>query len=481
MVLPIVTTEYGQLRGVDIAPGVSAFLGIPYAAPPVGPLRWRPPEPPAAWPGVRNADAFGPDPIQPVGTRVSRAPGMAEDCLYLNVWAPGEYREGGWPVMVWSCGGAFTTGGGAFVEEDPARLAAKGAVVVSFNIRLGIYGFFAHPGLSAESPHGSSGNYGLYDQAAALAWVRDNIAAFNGDASKLTFFGESAGAAAGMLLLASPVVEKPFDRAILQSPGSFSSLLPLAEAERHGAALGDDIAALRDIPAVELPERAKQLPATRPSLWLARPMRPICDGWLIPSVNPFAGAFDPVPIIVGTNDDEGRFFGPRMGVKTIEDFREMIRGIFGERTEEALNRYPVDSDEDVPAMFSTAFGDRAFNYPVDDLARTFARRGAAVYRYVYSYRHGNTNRPPTHSEETGVLLDNLPHIRAEDAQMADIMARYWIAFAETGEPNDSGLLDWPVYNPATDLYLQLNVPLTVGAGWRADQVRFLANSIAEPA
>lgn len=477
---PVAETYHGLLRGVSVSPEVWGYFGIPYAAAPVGPLRWRPPEEPLAWSGVREAVAFGADPIQPVGMRTSRAPSMSEDCLYLNIWTPKDRREGGWPVLIWSCGGAFTMGSGAFVEEDPAKLAARGAVVVSFNVRLNIFGFLAHPALSAESPHGSSGNYGLLDQAAAFRWVRNNIQGFNGDNQRVTFFGQSAGSTMGMLLLSSPIVEQPYDRAIFQSPGSYSALLPLEEAERHGAPLGLSAEDLRHIPADRLVEKAAKLPAARSSLWLARPVRPIADGWVIRSQTPMSvGNFDAVPAIIGINEDEGRFFGPRMGVRTVGDFENFVRAVFGDNANKALQHYPVATDGDVPAMFSTVYGDRGFSYPIDQLARAFSRSGQAVYRYVYSYRQGDTDKPPTHSEEAAVLMDNLPHVRAEDAAMADMMARYWINFAETGNPNASGLAEWPTYDEGTHSYLRLDVPPSIGSRWRSDHVAFVAKEKAD--
>jgi para-nitrobenzyl esterase len=473
----IVGTKYGWLRGISVATDVWGFLGIPYAAPPVGPLRWRPPANPSAWSGVREAATFGPDPMQGPGNgkRVSRASSMSEDCLYLNIWVPKQHRAGGWPVFVWSGGGAFTTGGGAFVEEDPSRLAAKGAVVVSFNCRLNIFGFFAHAGLSAESPHGSSGNYGLLDHAAVFKWVRENIGGFNGNSNRITFLAESAGATAGLLLLTSPLEQNLFDRAILLSPGAFSSLLPLEGAECHGAVLGDTVEEMRNIPAVELLERAKRLPASGSSLWAARPMRPIVDGWLLVRSNAFDTAkFKSLPAIIGNNEAEGRFFMRRMSIETTEDYVRFIHDSFGNRADEALARYPVTSDADVATMFSAAYGDRAFTYPIDRLIRAFARREHKIYRYVYTYRYGNTTKPATHSEEVGIMMNTQPHVRPEDGEMADIMARYWIAFAETGNPNTPGLPEWPEYAEANNQYLNLDVPLSVGSNWRSAQIGFIA-------
>jgi para-nitrobenzyl esterase len=368
-------------------------------------------------------------------------------------------------------------GSGAFVEEDPAKLAARGAVVVTFNIRLNIFGFLAHPALSAESPHASSGNYGLLDQAAAFAWVRRNIESFGGDPDRVTFFGQSAGATLGMLLLSSPIVDRPYDRAIFQSPGSFSALLPLEEAERHGAPLGATADEIRSIEAGQLLDRAKQLPAVPPSLWLARPLRPIADGWVIPSTEPMAsGHFPPLPAIIGINEDEGSFFGPRMNVRTTDDFVRFLTRIFGENSTSALERYPVKSDEDVPAMFSAVYGDRGFTYPIEALARAFVDGGADIYRYVYTYRHGALGRPPTHADEIGVLLDNLPHMRAEDAAMAEQMASYWLAFAATGDPNHAGATEWPRLDDATDRILRLDCPPALESRWRSEFARFVAEN-----
>ena len=476
---PLVTTRYGRLRGTGVTSQVSGFFGIPYAAPPVGQLRWSPPAEAEPWLGVRDAIQFGPDPIQPQGIRLSRAPRMSEDCLYLNVWTPNERREGGWPVLVWSCGGAFTTGGGAFVEEDPTRLAARGAVVVSFNVRLNIFGFFAHPSLSAESPHGSSGNYGLLDEAAAFAWIRNNIEAFGGDSSNLTFFGESAGATIATLLLSSPIVHEPYDRAILMSPGSFSALLPLSEAEQHGAGLGNRADEMRAIPAEQLLERAKSLPSVRPSLWLARPLRPIADGWVIRSTTPLApGNFRPVPAIVGTNEDEGRFFGPRMAINSVDDYRNFLGEIFGDRAREAQVRYPVKSDADVAEMFAAVYSDRGFNYPVDRLLRAFVQSGVDIYRYLYAYRPGSTDRPPTHSEQTAVLLGNLRDPTPTDVSMSDIMAGYCLSFARSGDPNNANLEHWPRYSETTEGFLKLDFPPSAGSRWRSDYVDFMAKKAA---
>ncbi len=476
----VVRTERGPVEGVSATAEVLGFFGIPYAAPPVGSLRWQAPVEPQSWTDNRSASKFGPDPVQPTGIRVSRAPRMSEDCLYINVWAPKDRRQSAWPVMVWACGGAFTTGSGAFAEEDPARLAARGAVVVSFNVRLGLFGFLAHPGLSAESAQGSSGNYGLLDQAAALRWVRDNIHAFNGDSDRITFFGQSAGATLGMLLLSSPIVNQPYDRAIFQSPGSFSKLLSLEMAEQHGAGLGDDVDALRSLSTAGLLEHAKTLPPAKPCLWLARPLRPIVDGWLITSDEPMAsGNFAAVPAIIGTNEDEGGFFGPRMGIKTVEDYGKFVHEIFGRNTDQALEYYPVETDGDVPSRFSAVYADRGFNFPISQLVKAFAQSGKPVFRYVYSYRPSGRDAAPTHAEEASVLMDTLPERSARDAVMSELMARFWISFADTGQPAGPALPSWPPYSETQQEYLKLDLPPAAHSGWREDLVAFVEEAHAD--
>src|SRR4051812_33487240 len=302
----VVDAPCGTLRGA-VSAGVAAFKGIPYAAPPVGPLRWCPPEAPPRWSGVRDALAFGPDFPQAANPRL-RAPRQDEDCLHVNVWAPVDSAPGSLPVMVWFHGGGFTAGSGSDARSDGALLAARGVVVVSFNYRSGLFGFFAHPALSAESAHRTSGNYGLLDQMAALRWVADNIAAFGGDPSRVCAFGVSAGSASISLLLASPAAQGLFHSAILHSPGAGRPLATLAEAEAAGMRLGRDLQQLRALGARELFEQTAQLnPAVR-GLTTPRVLRPIQDGWLLPNDERAvfkSGRIRPMPLMVGSNADEG--------------------------------------------------------------------------------------------------------------------------------------------------------------------------------
>ncbi len=469
-------TSAGALRGVRLGDGLVGFRGVPYAAPPVGRLRWRPPAPVEQWPGVRDATVFGADAVQVPGVRRSRAPGMSEDCLFLNVWAPAARRESGWPVIVWSGGGAFSTGGGAFAEEDPARLAARGAVVVTFNARLGIFGFLAHEALTAESPVGSSGNYGLMDCAAVLRWVRENAGAFGGDPGRVTYMAESSGAAAGLLLLTAPLERGLFDRAVLLSPGSVTPLLPLAAAERSAVRLGGTADELRAVPAETLLGRTRDLAAAPSNLSVARPLRPIVDGWLITSDQGLLeGDADCPAVIIGTNEDEGRFFTRRMALASPHDYERYLSETFGPRADEARAWYPLTPGSDVAAPVAQAYGDVSINHPADRILHAVARRQPQTFRLVYTYRHEGTDEPPTHSEEAATFLDSRLTSGGADAEVADLATRYLLAFAERGDPNGPGLVAWPPFDGDRERYLQLDRTPTAGSRWRGDHMRFLSD------
>ncbi|MDB5897135.1 MAG: hypothetical protein JWP41_737, partial [Ramlibacter sp.] len=270
----------GALRGRRSGAG-GVFLGVPFAAPPTGELRWRPPHPAASWTGVRDALAFSPDFPQPPGFPV-RGPSQSEDALHLNIWTPQCEPGARLPVMVWVFGGGFSAGSGSDATTDGERLAAEGVVVVSINYRVGLFGFLAHPALSQESGHGVSGNYGLLDQMAAFAWIREHIAAFGGDPARITAFGVSAGSASLSLLLTALAARGLFDQAILQSPGAGRPLANLPEAEQAGRALGDDLQALRALSADEILARTGLLAPKVRGLTSPRILRPIRDGRLLP-------------------------------------------------------------------------------------------------------------------------------------------------------------------------------------------------------
>jgi para-nitrobenzyl esterase len=475
-------TSYGDVAGTG--GDVRAYRGIPFAAPPVGPLRWRPPQPVVPWTGVRDGSAFGDDPMQIVEPRrASRAPGVSEDCLTLNVWAPAAVPAGGAPVLVWFDGGGFTAGTGARASTDGARFARNGVVVVTVNYRVGVFGYLAHPLLTAESPHHSSGNYGLLDQLAALRWVREEIAAFGGDPARVTAFGESAGGASVALLLTAPPARGLVDRVILESPGSFRPLCPLADAERAGAVIGDDLATMRAIPAADLLAlNAKINPAVR-GLTIPRPLRPIIDGWVIDRDEPEAfasGAFTPLPAIVGSNANEGGFFAGGIPVTTVEQLRAYLAANFPGAGDAVWSLYGTERDDEVPQKVADVFGDAQFSYGARALARAIAARQPHTYRYVFLHAGAQTQPQPVHADEIPYVFGN-GEFGAPDREISDAMMAAWINFAATGDPNGPGAPAWAPYDPARDNALALRAGFAEVTGWRAHSLSFFERYFAERA
>jgi para-nitrobenzyl esterase len=478
----IVHTANGDVAGTGGA--VRAFRGIPFAAPPVGALRWRPPQPVVPWTGVHDGSAFGADPMQIVEPRrASRAPGVSEDCLTLNVWAPAAVPAGGAPVLVWFDGGGFTAGSGARASTDGERLARLGAVVVTVNYRVGVFGYLAHPLLTAESAHGSSGNYGLLDQLAALRWVREEIAAFGGDPARVTAFGESAGGASVALLLVSPLARGLVDRVIMESPGSFRPLCPLADAERAGSVVGDDLETMRAIPAVALLAlNAKINPAVR-GLTIPRPLRPIIDGWVIDRDEPEAfhtGAFAPLPAIVGTNANEGGFFAPGIPVTTVDQLRAYLATNFPGAGDAVWSLYGTERDAEVPDRVADVFGDAQFSYGARALAQSLAACQPKTFRYVFAHAGTQTQPRPVHADEIPYVFGTGVFGEA-DRIVSDAMMAAWVNFAATGDPNGPGAPVWAPYDPARDNALTFGAGFVEQTMWRARSLSFFERYYAERA
>jgi para-nitrobenzyl esterase len=464
----------GEISGTGT--DVRVYRGIPYAAPPVGPLRWRPPQPVAPWSGVHDGSRFGYDPMQlDEPPRGSLAPGTSEDCLCLNVWAPAKVPAAGAPVLVWFDGGGFVAGTGAKARTDGERFARLGAVLVTVNYRVGVFGFLAHPALTAESPQNASGNYGFLDAIAALQWVRDNIAAFGGDPKRVTAFGESAGGAVAALLLISPLARGRFDQVILQSAGSFRPLCPLADAETAGRVVGDDLTAMRAIPANELlAMNAKINPAVR-GLTIPRPLRPIIDGWSIDrdEVDAFrAGAFAHVPTIVGSNANEGGWFTANIPVKTTDTLREYVAQNFGEDFAEAWTHYGASADSDVVRAVGDAFGDAQFSYGARSLAREIVKRQPKTFRYLFTHAGAHTSDPPVHSDDITYVFGT-GTFDARDRRVSDAMMAAWVNFAATGDPNGAGAPHWAPYDANRDNYLTFGADFAEGTLWRAGPLGFI--------
>ena len=458
-----IRTDKGLVAGIA---GTSAdgrvFRGIPFAAPPVGQLRWREPQPAVAWEGVRKAGQFGPRCMQPAGDVGGRqsseggAQSMSEACLYLNVWTAAGTATERRPVIVWSHGGAFTIGAGSMPGYDGEALARKGVVVVTYNYRLGALGFLAHPELTKESKGKASGNYGMMDFVAALEWVQKNIAAFGGDPSRVTIMGQSAGGRLAQYVVASPRVAGLFRRAIVQS-GALVFILPLAtlsESERAGqdAAMKLGAASLAALRAKSAEEIQKGIP-TPPA---------ILDGWYLteePIVTLAAGHHKDVDLLIGSNQDEGTFpylAAQRFGllIATAQAFKARARDRFGSASDAFLKLYPAGSDAQAMASNLAAFRDEAA-WNERFWAAAQARRGKGK-AYLYYFTHeppvapGQPNRGATHGAEIPYAFNNPRPLWTDiDRRLADTMSSYWVNFAATGDPNGHGLPQWPAFVPGS--------------------------------
>lgn len=449
---PEVSISSGKLAGSQgIRHGdVRIFKGIPYAAPPAGSLRWRPPQDPAPWQGVRAASEFGHECMQqpyPQGSLYFRpAKPMSEDCLFLNVWSAAKDASERRPVMVWIHGGAYTRGSGANSVYDGESFAHKGVVLVTINYRLGVFGFLSHPQLTKESDVKSSGNYALLDMVKALEWVKKNIAAFGGDPQRVTIFGESAGSSAVNFLQASPLAKGLFHRAIGESGANFgyARAVPLSANEQEGAKLGESIADLRARPAADL-------------LKSTGSFRPCVDKWFLPDTvgNIFAkGKQNDVPVIAGYNADEGTALAPWTG--NAEYFRGMVQQRFPDYAVALLDLYPAKTEEQAAQSYYASFRDQGMGWQMRTWARAMKSGKSPAYLYYF------TRVPPGpmfkklgafHAAEIPYVFGNLnPDRQWEDSDhaLSAAMQDYWIRFATTGDPNTNGLPQWPKYDAKKD-------------------------------
>jgi para-nitrobenzyl esterase len=441
---PALSTPSGELQGIE-RQGVVAYLGVPYAAPPVGNLRWRPPQALPRWQGVRLADHFGDECLQRLGPR-ARGQAVSEDCLYLNVWAPARRSSRKLPVMVWIHGGGFVVGSASQPPYRGADLARRGVVVVTLNYRLGLFGFFAHPALLAESPAGPIGNYGLLDQIAALKWVKRNIAAFGGNPADVTFFGQSAGGASVTDLLTSPLARGLFERAIIESGvfGTPTTTLAQAEASAESDAKSwnlahPDAAQLRALPASEVLGKGPPL-AVRAG--------PMIDGKVIPRdvmAAYEAGDLIHVPLIIGSNSYEAGFF-PQMA-------RGLAKRYAPEwpQVEKVFDGYGTHRTALVEGELAT---DMLITAPTWKVARAAARAGLPTYLYYFDYlRPSERGRVPgpIHMDEVYAVFDHMglveKHPDAGTRRIVRQMQSRWIRFARTGRPalRRSG---WPPVRPS---------------------------------
>ena len=454
------------------------FRGIPFAAPPVGDLRWKAPQPVQSWPGVRPGDKFGPRCMQRAmfGDMEFRSNGMGEDCLYLNVWTPARSGEERLPVLVYFYGGGYRAGDGSEPRYDGASMAGKGIVAVTVNYRLGVFGFLAHPELSQEAPYHASGNYGLLDQNAALRWVQANIAAFGGDPKRVTIAGESAGSISVSAQVASPLSKDLIAGAIMESGSLIGSMTPrpLSEAEPEGVkfatgAGATSIAALRAMTAEQVLELTAKPDSPR--------FGPVTDGYLLPKEVAAildAGEQARVPLLGGSNSEEQSARGLlRQDEPTPENYAKAVKALYGDRAEEVLKLYPGSTTEEVLDSAMALAGDRFIGFSTWRFMEGHRKTGGKpVYRYYYCppaaevprrlsrapgrHRGAAPAAPPpprgaAHSAEIEYAMGNLAtntHFEwgAADHKLSEVMQGYFANFIKTGNPNGPGLPSWPAYD-----------------------------------
>jgi para-nitrobenzyl esterase len=490
-------------------PSVRVFKGIPFAAPPLSENRWRAPQPVAKWEGVRKADAFGAPciagaPAQGRGGRgggaaqappapagPAREPARSEDCLYANVWTSANNANDRRPVMVWIYGGGFTGGSGGLAWYDGENLAAKGPVIVTFNYRLGALGFFAHPDLAKESGRNASGNYGMMDAIAMLQWVKKNISAFGGDPNNVTVAGESAGAIMVGALVGSPQAKGLFHRAIAESGGwmglTMARMTPSAQAQENGAkavtALGvKSMAELRAKPLAELTGLS--------SAGL------VVDGYIIPedlSLTFMNGKQNAVDVLAGSNKDEANFGicgataglvgrGGGRGGLTLDAFKTNAQRRFGDAAGDYAKLYGVSSDSETQPAAHIACADE-INWNMRQWSAAQAKMGKKAYTYFFT-RIPTLNGQPspqgaTHTAEISYAFNN-PKGQATqtwddvDTKLGDAMSSYWVNFITKGDPNGTGLPNWPQFRDMTSKVMVLGDTPQAEATPPAEKLKFFA-------
>ncbi len=460
--------ENGVIEGIISPDGeVRTFKGIPFAAPPVGELRWKPPQPVKSWEGVRPAIDFAARPMQTrvFDDMVFKDPGPSEDCLYLNLWMPERPKAKKLPVMVWIYGGGFVAGSTSEPRQDGGMLCKKDVLVVTVGYRLGVFGFLALPELSKESGYNASGNYGLMDQIAALQWVQRNIATFGGDPDNVTIFGESAGSFSVSALMASPLARGLFHKAIGQSGAFLGQTLParpLREAEQQGAEfvrrmLGtDSVAELRQKSAEDVLAAAAQ-PGNP---WFS----PIIDGHVLPEAPASiyaAGKQAHVPLLAGWNRDEGHYRGVFRELEpTVANFRQRASERFGARAEQFLKVYRADSDAEAKRAAQDLSGDEFIGFGTWKWLEVHRQTagGVPVYRYRFDQTLPLAKDAPADAEEVAPHAADIEFVfralwtrdlpwRDEHRAMSQLMSDYWTNFAKNGDPNGPGLPAWPRYTP----------------------------------
>jgi len=458
---PTVKIDSGKLAGTE-KDGMMSFLGIPYVAPPTGELRWRAPQPVKAWQGTRAATAFGP--VCPQIAAWVKMP-QSEDCLTLNVWAPARKAAKPYPVIVWIHGGALMNGHGSEWGPDGGKsIVQKGVIFVSINYRLGVFGFFAHPELAAESPDHAAGNQGFRDQIAALQWVRRNIAAFGGDPDRVTIAGESAGGSSVSALTVSPLAKGLFQRAIAES-GVFSAMPPKEMAEKSGVELGEALKAphlgdLRKVSVDDLLQKGRAMPDLDGMVFAEQPQQSFA-----------AGHQNKVPLLLGWNADEGMDLAPdTFGTKDIAaaNYESRLQRVFGPQIPPfVLTLYPGKTDaqalESAQRLVSDMIGLRHFAWAT--MQQITHTQPVYLYFYVHTPAAPSADQPcyygckAGHTAEIrfayGQLWRETRVWNQDDLALQERMLGYWTNFAKTGNPNGEAGPSWPIFDGTPDTVQRL--------------------------
>ncbi len=499
----VVKIDSGLVSGSGTS--VRSYKGIPFAAPPVGDLRWKPPQPVQPWKGIRVSKSFPTNCPQ-----FQFLPGaQSEDCLGLNVWTPARSASEKLPVMVWIHGGGFAIGASSQSAYDGEPLAAQGVVVVSLNYRLGIFGFFAHPELSKESPRGVSGNYGLLDMVAGLEWVKRNVGAFGGDPNNVTIFGESAGGTAVCLLMVMPQAQGLFQKVIAESAwGMFNPISHLKESwygriplEKYGETLGS-LTSLRAKSMTDIIKMVGPPDMAGDKAARGEDYVPAVDGVVLPD-DPArlfsSGKFAHVALIAGTNADEGTLFGGPP-VHSLAQFRTFATKTFGDKTAGLLAVYPAPTDADAYPAATLAQGDYEFLAGTRSVLRAVSKGQNKAFQYQFTRVNGVGRRIKWgcfHASEVPYVFGTLPDsvygtsammlgdfsVDADtyndvDKHLSKVMGQAWVRFAKTGDPNGPGLTLWPAFKEGNESYLEFGDSIAAKTALHRKQLDFLTDFTA---
>nr|WP_319376137.1 carboxylesterase family protein [uncultured Methanoregula sp.] len=474
----VVKTDAGYVSGIN-QDGIRVYHGIPFAAPPTGDLRWRPPAPVQPWEGVKQAKEYSaicPEAVKATPSPGSQPQNMSEDCLYLNVWTPAKNASEKLPVMVFFYGGGFTGVAGSMPAYNGTTLAEKGVIVVTPNYRLGALGFLAHPQLDNESPYHASGNYGILDQQAALKWVQNNIAAFGGDPSRVTIFGQSAGAESNYVHLVSPLSQGLYRQVIVES-GPFwahGTIINATHSKEYAESFGtqyaqslgysgpDAIARMRTLSPETL---INATPSSPSSFWSTHTVmfEPNVDGWVLPDTldNLFLNHKEnPVPLMVGNNAGDGTTLAANANM-SVPEYISFLKSRFGNNADTVFKKYPANSTAEVQLRLAQMMTDNDFVDSVKFAAGSMSDMSPDTYVYRYSYIIPGqpVEMGAFHGSET-ILLFGIPGLKPDPA-VADNVVDLWTRFAKTGNPNGGMNITWPNYTRQKGQYLEINITPSV--------------------